>query len=467
MSKKILFVVPNHLNREILIPNIGFGYLATAVRNNTTYTIELMDALRLNLTNDDTAYAIIRSRPRIIGFQMMSRDAKNVSSICKIIKTLNSNLITVVGGPHPSGIPEFVLKNNPEIDFLIVGEGEIPFVKLLNELEKEKPDLSKVEGLGYRDENGSININKQYFEQSLERLGIPAWDIIDPRRYPQAPHGTFCMNLPSAPIFVTRGCPYLCTYCGGHLISGRKLRKRPIPNVMEEIELLVGRYGVKEIHIEDDNFTLDNEYVFNFCDELEKRKLKLSLALPNGVRLNSLTEELLKRMESVGFYSFAVGVETTSPRLLKLLNRSITIEEMTEKIMLVSRITHIKMTVFLLIGLPTETREEISSTLDFGLRMPFHKAALTPYIPLPGTPLFKQYLQREEIVLEDINFERMTSGDIIFSASNISKAELKDITKDFYRKFYFRPRILYGILREIKSFRHFAVVVNRARRMVS
>lgn len=467
MSKKILFVVPNHLNREIVIPNIGFGYLASAVRGNTTYNVELLDALKLNLTNDDTARAIMTSRPKVVGFQMMSRDAKNVSAICKKIKTLNSDLITVAGGPHPSGIPEFVLKNNPEIDFLIVGEGEMPLVKLLNELEQEKPNLSKVEGLGYRADNGSININKQYFEQDLERLGIPAWDIIDPRSYPQAPHGTFCRNIPSAPIFATRGCPYLCTYCGGHLITGRKLRKRSVSNVMEEIELLVGRYGVKEVHIEDDNFTLDNEYVFNFCDELEKRKLKLSLSLPNGVRLNSLTEKLLKRMESVGFYSFAVGVETASPRLLKILNRSITIEEMTEKIMLVSEVTRIKMTVFLLIGLPTETRKEINSTLDFGLRMPFHKAALTPYMSLPGTPLFKQCLQRGEIALEDINFEKMTSGDIIFSANNISRAELKDITRDFYRKFYFRLRILYGTLREIKSFRHFAVVVNRARRIIS
>lgn len=466
MSKKILFVVPNHPNREIVIPNIGFGYLATAVKNNTPYTVELIDALKLNLTIDDTAKMIIKNNPTFVGFQMMSRDAKNVSEICKKIKSLKPHLMTIVGGPHPSGVPEFVLKNSPEIDFLVMGEGETPLIKLLNELEKDSPSLSKVEGLGYRSDDRTINLNKQYFEQDLEKLGIPAWDIIDPRTYPRAPHGTFCKNLPSAPMFITRGCPYLCTYCGGHLISGRKLRKRPISNVMEEIELLVGKYRVKEIHIEDDNFTFNNEYVFNFCDELEKRKLKLSLALPNGVRLDSLTAELLKRMESVGFYSFAVGIETASERLLKLLNRAITLEEMTERIMLVSKTTNIKMTAFLLIGLPTETVEEMYLTVDYGLRMPFHKAVMTPYIPLPGTPLFKQYLKEGRISLENINFERMSSRDIIFPDNNISEHEIRKIMKYFHRKFYLRPRIFNDTIKEIKSFGHFMTVLNRVKRHI-
>jgi len=466
MSKKVLFVVPNHVNREIVIPNIGFGYLATAIRNNTSYDVELLDALKFNLNIDDTVKTIIGKKPTIVGFQMMSRDAKNVSYICKKIKSLAPYLITIVGGPHPSGIPEYVLKKSPEIDFLIAGEGEIPIARLLNELEEGKPNLSKVEGLGYRLDDGSIYVNKRYFEQDqdLEKLGIPAWDIIDPRTYPQAPHGTFCRNIPSAPIFATRGCPYLCTYCGGHLITGRRLRKRAISNVMEEIGLLVDKYDVKEIHIEDDNFTLDNEYVFNFCDELEKRKLKLSLALPNGVRLNSLTAELLKRMESVGFYSFAVGVETASVRLLKLLNRAITLEEMTEKIMLVSKTTNIKMTAFLLIGLPTETVEEMHLTVDYGLKMPFHKAVMTPYIPLPGTPLFNQYLEDGRISLDNINFERMSSRDIIFTDNNIPEHEIRKIMKDFHRKFYSRPHIFNNTIKEIKSFGHLMAVLNRVRK---
>lgn len=462
MLKKILFVVPNHVNREIIIPNVGIGYLATAVKKDTLYNVEFLDALKLNLNIDDTINEIIKAKPSVVGFQMFSRDAKNVSDICKRIKALNSDLVTIVGGPHPTGIPEFVLRNTPEIDFLIIGEGEMPIVKLLNELEKEKPLFSGIEGLGYRTDDGNININRQYFEHNLEKLGIPSWDIIDPRTYPQAPHGTFVKNFPTAPIFVTRGCPYQCTYCGGHLITGRKLRKRPISNVMEEIGILVDRYGVKEIHIEDDNFTLDNNYVFKFCDELEKSRLKLSLALPNGVRLNTLTDELLKRMESVGFYSFAVGIETASPRLLKLLKRAITFEEMTKKIMLVSKATCIKMTAFLLIGLPTETIEEMHSTVDYALNMPFHRAVITPYIPLPGTPLFEQCIKEGKINLENINFEKMSSRDFIFSDGNVSEDEIRKITRYFHRKFYLRPTTLYNTIKEIKSFGHLKAIANRA-----
>lgn len=162
---------------------------------------------------------------------------------------------------------------------------------LLDYLNTKNTDFSSISGFIWRD-NGHIKSNECHFEEELDNIAIPAWDLIHPESYPESQHGVFYRKFPIAPIMVTRGCLYLCTFCAGKLVSGNRLRKRSIANVLCEIKMLYNGYGIREFDIIDDNFTLDLNYAKSLLRELINLNLDISLATPNGVRLDALDEEL-------------------------------------------------------------------------------------------------------------------------------------------------------------------------------
>ena len=175
-------------------------------------------------------------------------------------------------------------------------------------------------------------VNPPIFVETLDEFGMPSWDLLRPDTYPLAPHGGFFKNYPIAPIIITRGCPFSCTYCAGHLISGKKIRHRSIDKVIEEIKVLYYQYGIREIHIEDDNFTFYHDLVYEFCRKLKENHLNISWTCPNGIRLDSLTKELLMAMKGAGLYGISVGVESGSDKILKDMRKSLTKEKIREKL---------------------------------------------------------------------------------------------------------------------------------------
>ncbi len=140
------------------------------------------------------------------------------------------------------------------LDFSFVGEAEIGLPRLLGGLNHGRRNLSDIPGLVWR-ENGRIRSNPPAFAEDLDALGMPAWDLIHPETYPESQHGAFYQKFPIAPILVTRGCPYPCTFCAGHVVSGRKIRRRSIDHVLDEIQYLYSKFGIREFHVVDDNFT--------------------------------------------------------------------------------------------------------------------------------------------------------------------------------------------------------------------
>jgi len=460
-NRRIVLVKPNHPVKGILIPPIGLGYLAASVRENTDWDVFILDAFRDNLSLKKTIEEILRFDPDVVGITMYSRDYASVKRISAGLKQIKPGLSIIVGGPHPSAVPELTMNDIPELDYIIVGEGEIPLALFLNQISIGKNGFDKIPNLVRRDKQTKIIINPLTSEDNLDIFGTPAWDLIDPRKYPPRPHGAFFKNLPIAPIIVTRGCPYQCTYCGGHLVTGRKIRWRSIEAVIKEIGLLVERFGVKEIHIEDDNFTFNKDYVMRFCAELNKLKYELSLACPTGLRLDMLDEELVKTMESAGFYYFAVGVEIASRRLLKKLKRNMTPEAMKDKINMVARATRIRILALLLFGLPTETKDEIYETLKFALTMPFHRADFGIFVPLPGTEIFDELVKEGKLELESFDFENIMSDKVFVSLGDISLFELRLLKVYLNLRFYMRPKIIWGILKDIKRISNLNTIIRR------
>lgn len=463
---KILLFRP-HSKADELIPPFGLGYLATAIRQK--HEVEILDGLKEKMTADKFRDFLSRKKFDVIGLQVFTFHINIVRKYVRVIKEFDSKIKIILGGPHPSSDAENIFYHFPEIEWAFKGEAEVGLAKLMDLLgqkkELEEKDLADIPGLIWRNKNNRTIINQQIFIEDLDNFGFPSWDLLRPDTYPLAPHGAFFKNYPVAPIIVTRGCPFSCTFCAGHLVSGKKIRRRSISSVIEEIKELYHKYGIREIHIEDDNFTFYKDLVMEFCRELKKNNLNISWTCPNGVRLDTLDEEILLAMKQSGLYSISVGIESGSDKILVQMQKNLNTEKIREKINLLRKAS-IEVIGFFIIGYPAETKEDILKTIEFARDLPLKRANFMIFKPFPGTAITSQLADSGELKDIDKNWDKFILADAIYAPSGLTARKLKQLRRLGFFRFYLRPRILTGLIGEIKNFSHFKIVAKRIFRWI-
>ncbi|OGZ36676.1 MAG: hypothetical protein A3A94_00750 [Candidatus Portnoybacteria bacterium RIFCSPLOWO2_01_FULL_43_11] len=451
-------------NADELIPPFGLGYLATAIREN--YEVEILDGIKEELNLEKFEQIVKKENYDVIGIQIFTFHLNTAKDYIKIIKKVNPEIKIILGGPHPSCDPKNIFKYFPDIDFAFRGEAEEGLPRLLNLISEEKNQkisnnlFYDIPGLIFKDEDGKTIFNNPSFVENLDAFGLPSWDLLKPDTYPLSPHGAFFKNYPIAPIVITRGCPYSCTYCAGPIISGRKIRKRSIDNVIEEIKLLYHKYGIREIHIEDDNFTLYNDLVKEFCYKLKENNLNISWACPNGIRLDTLSKDLLLLMKNSGLYSVSVGIESGSDKILNQMKKSLTTEKIKEKLNLIKS-AGLEAIGFFIIGYPTETKKDILKTLAFAKGLPLKRVTFSIFKPFPGTEITNYLVEKGELDLSKIEWDKFLLADAVWSPRGLTLKEIKKLRRRAFLEFYLRPKILIKMLSEIKSFSHFKIVLRR------
>jgi radical SAM superfamily enzyme YgiQ (UPF0313 family) len=342
-----------------------------------------------------------------------------------------------------------------------MGESEIGLPKLIRYIESGNTiDLNSIEGLSYR-MGGNVIVNKRAHLNNLDDIPFPSWDLIDPRTFPVAPQGSFSKSLPIAPIITSRGCPFQCTYCAVVVTTGRNFRMRSVDNIIEEIKYLQKNFGIKEIHIEDDNFTLVKSRVIEFCERLKEENIHINWACPNGVRLDTLDRELLQSMEAAGCYSFAVGIESGSPEIVSDMKRKETVEIMIEKTNLIASATKIRMTGFFMMGYPSETRSDMEKSIKLSLKVPLHRAQFSNFLPLPGTEIYNRLIQRGDITAESMKWDLFQNNRVVYTPEGISEKELRKIMRKAFARFYFRLPVILGLLGEIHSLGQSRTIIRR------
>lgn len=441
----------------IVSPPIGLGYLATSLRRSG-YKPKIIDCVKDRVNFDKFEHIIKENNPDVVGFQVWSCDLNNVNKSLKIIKKILPKVITVVGGAHPSGVPFETLNHLKEADFAFKGEAETGLPLLLDKLSgKKKIDFSDIPGLIWRN-NGEINVNPAIFIDDLDRLGIPAWDLIDPRTYPLAPHQGFSKAFPIAPIVVTRGCPFSCVFCATHSINGAKIRTRSLESVINEIKLLKNQYDVKEIHIEDDNFTFNREFVKSFCQRLVDEKLNIFWYCSSGIRLDSIDKDTLFLMKKAGCYTLTVAIESGVQRVLDLMKKNLKLEKIREKISLMNAADY-KPTGLFMIGFPGETIEEIKETICFSLSLGLKRAQFAIFHPLPGSEIFEELKNQGR--LNDIEWDKVKPSEVAYQPKNLSKKRLKGLQRIAFLRFHLRPRIFWYQIKELNSLNNTVYLIKR------
>jgi radical SAM superfamily enzyme YgiQ (UPF0313 family) len=466
MNKLKVLLMKPYSEADELIPPFGLGYLATAIRRNSDHRVEIIDGIKEKLTPDKFKQILEKENYDIIGIQIFTFHIGEAQEYIKIIKEASPKTKIILGGPHPSCSPHDIFKYFPDANWAFKGEAEEGLPELLNLISRipdqkfPKESFQKIPGLIWKDNKEKTIVNNPSFVENLDSFGLPSWDLLKPHTYPLSPHGAFFKNYPIAPIIITRGCPYGCTYCAGPVISGRKIRKRSIDNVIEEIKLLYHDYGVREIHIEDDNFTLYNDLVKEFCRKLKENNLNISWACPNGIRLDTLTKELLLAMKESGLYGVSVGIESGSNKILSHMQKRLTVEKIKEKLNLIKE-AGLEAIGFFIIGYPTETKKEIIKTLNFSRQLPLKRATFSIFKPFPGTEITNSLIEKGELDLSKIKWGKFVLADALYAPRGITIEELKNLRRKAFLRFYLRPRILIKMVSEIKSLSHFKIVLRR------
>ena len=434
-------------------PPVGLGYLATAARQKG-HGVRIIDCVKEGLSPAGFRELIAQDDSVLYGFNLWSLALKETKESIAVIRQLRPQAKIILGGPHPSALPKETLEYFPQADFAFCGEGEIGFPLFLDALAQGRQDFAGVPGLVWRRE-GEIKANDPAWEEDLDKLGYPSWDLLNPRAYFK--RGTL-IGRDTAVLTCTRGCPYQCTFCSAWITAGRKIRLRSISHILCEIEYLNRNFGIRVFDIPDENFTFDREHVIEFCQAVMPYRGRFEFFLPNGIRLDSLDLELLRMMRQAGFRrEVAVGIESCSQRVLKLMKKNLSLSVVREKVALLNKAGFRPIGYFIL-GFPGETRQDMQKTLALAMELKLCAAAFTPFAPMPGTEATNALLENGELP-RNFDFSAVTTDKVAYSPPGISKEELDALRKKAILKFNLRPLPLFYYLKNFDSFKFAAAKV--------
>ncbi len=452
---KILLIKPGIALGDHIQPPLGIAYLAAALRRDNE--VRVLDFGKMGRREDLFTEAVREFAPDIAGFQCYSPELGEVKRLSVLVRAALPGAVIIAGGPHPTLCPEETMARlSPEADYLLRGETEESFPLFVGMLQG-RASPAEVPGLAWR-EDGKVRHNPIRPIADINALPVPAWDLINPQEYPPAQHGAFFDQFPIAPIVTTRGCPFACGFCTAPILSGRHMRKRSADSVMAEIELLYHKFGIREIHIVDDNFTLDKGHAVSILKRIVASGLPISLAFPNGVRINTLDEELLDLMKAAHTYLISVGIESGSDRTLKRMEKQLSVALIREKVALIRK-KGIDLAAFFILGFPDETEEEMRQTIRFSLELPLLRANFFTFLPLPMTPVTLKLIENGEIGRMDV--EGLIFQKVPYAPKGVTRERLRGLQREAFLRFYLRPRIMLRNAMQVRSLTHFGYLAKR------
>jgi len=440
--------------------DLGLGYLAACLEKEG-HEVKLSLRPQEYPTIEQFIKYTISEQFDVYGVKVTSTSIKTAKKTLKAIRSAHSDAVIIAGGPHVSCDRNNVYNILPEIDFAFYSEAEIGMVKLLNALaDKRLSDerLSIIPNLIWK-KDAEIAVNPAEIVQDLDTLPFPAWELMDPRSFSNASYSGYSKRFPIAPMVLSRGCPYKCTYCGAGSINGRKIRTRSTDNIMQEIDYLINKFGIREIQFFDSNCAHKKASLREVCREIIKNKIDLSWNTPVGIRLDSIDEELADLMKRSGCFQASVGIESASPRILEMVKKNYQPDIVEEKIRLL-RNAGIEVLGSFMIGFPTETVEEMNETIKLALKLPLTAACFSILTPFPGTEIYYSIFKNTSM-----NVDTLNSLDFIHYQNNLSEVsyrELRKIQKIAYLKFHLRIRTIRYLIGNLNSLAKFKLVLQRA-----
>lgn len=434
------------------MPPMGLMCLASYLRTYGNHEIEIFDARKKESKPNEIADIIRKTKPDAVGITSFSMEYKEAHQVAAMSKEISPQIPVVIGGPYPTSSTDNVMEDE-NVDIAVNGEGEKSCLKLFNALERNN-DLDGINGIAFRRNGTIIKTGPVEYIEDLDEIPFPAWDLIEVETYFKDNQlSRKAMNQHQwkkrvMQIITTRGCPYKCAYC--HNLFGKRLRSHSVEKVIEELKLYKEKYRVQEVEILDDIFNLDLNRAKTIFRRIIEEKLDLKFSFPNGLRSDRFDEEFLDLMKEAGVYRLVFAIESGTPRIQKLIKKNVKLDVAKSNIELAAK-RGFSVGGFFMLGFPGETEEELSNTIEFGLKSKLGTATVQIVTPFPGTELHRMALDKGF----EFNIDHAYYQKVSLNISAVSSERLEQLRKYFLRKFYLNPVRLWRYARTSPWYNNF------------
>ena len=420
----------------IRLPPLGLSYVAAALEK-AGFKVEMLDNYLLQKPIDDVKQMVSRLNPEIVGITCSSASYPRCVETAKAVKEALPFCKVVVGGWHPSYMPDSMLQH-PEIDYVVMGEGERAMVELATYLTKGERAivLGAVAGVAYK-RGGKVLKNTPKFISNMDEIPYPARHLLPMHLYDRKME--FLGVEPVDIMSVIRGCPFSCAFCETRKMWGPTCRFFSPSRVVEEIKFMIDNYGSKGIYFINDNFTIRKKETLELCELMKKEKLDVQWIC--DTRADMISRELLTPMREAGCKTIWFGVESGSPRILEKINKNITLEQTVQAFKL-CRKEGIQIACSFILGVPGETIADMEATLKFAKKLNPDLCQFNIFIAYPDSSLYEEILQSG-------NYDRLDDFLLAAKTDDFDFKLLGEIQRRFHREFNRSPkRILRKIRRE-------------------
>jgi anaerobic magnesium-protoporphyrin IX monomethyl ester cyclase len=417
------------------LPPLGLAFVAASLEN-AGYSTEIIDNYNLKKPIEEVKQEVKRLEPEIVGITCGSVTYRRCLETAHAVKEVLPSCKVVVGGWQPTYMPESLLKF-PDIDYLVMGEGEQAMVQLANSLAKGKDlsAISKIPGVAY-DHNGKMVKTKPTFMQDLDQIPFPARHLL-----PMEIYDRIIPYLDASPVDtmnVIRGCPYHCAYCETKKLWGPTCRAFSPKRIAAEIKHLVQNFGSRGVYFVGDNFTIHKKRTIQLCNYLKKEKLDIKWVC--DTRVDQISRELLREMKAAGCQTIWFGVESGSARILEKLNKKITLEQISHAFKLCKE-QGIQLACSFMVGIPGETVDDMNATFKFARKLDPDWCQFNTYVAVPGSKLYDE-------VMENGLYDRVEDFVAYVKTDEFDYESVSEIQQRFHMTFNRSPR---RILKKIRK----------------
>ncbi|HEY49472.1 MAG TPA: radical SAM protein [Dehalococcoidia bacterium] len=394
---------------------LGPAYIA-AVLEARGYEVQVLDLLVSKYSRDKIRKELESYQPDIVGVTSVTMNYPVASDILKYCKSVDKDIITVIGGPHVTFCPVETLNEAPWIDIVVRREGEQTMLDIVG-----GKKLDEIEGIAFRADSKEIQLTgERGLIQNLDELPLPARHLFPLSRY-------HALDV-HASIIAGRGCPFNCIFCVGSKMGGRRARYRNPKLVVDEVEQVLG-YGFKEVNFEDDLLTLNHRHLYAICDEIAGRGLKFNWSVFS--RADTVNLELLRRMKAAGCNWMLYGVESGNQEILDTVKKKITLDKIREGVRL-GQEAGINVMASFIIGLPGETRETLNETDQFaqelGASYGFNVLA-----PFPGTEV-REKAEEYGIEILTNDWAKYDANRAVTRTAGAGPEEINETLQQYYKR---------------------------------
>ncbi len=448
IKNKILLVNPPGEFKTPVLP-LGLASISAYLKSkDENINISVIDAWAEDLRFEEIASRVAQSRADIVGVYVVSPLYNKGRKTIEACRRALPHALIIAGGPHPSALPEETLKDIPQLDICAIGESELTMYELVQGL-----PLPIINGIAYRDGNEIRLTKPREYIKNLDELPFPARDLFPLEKYKI--HPPYGRKNPYFSVITSRGCPFRCSYCSKDVFRFNYRAMSP-QRVCDEIAELIAKYGAKEIHFYDDDFTLNMQRAEEICDEILRRGIKIIWSCTTRVDL--INERLLKKMKAAGCWLISYGVESGNQKILDAINKGFSVEQIISAFDLTKKIG-IKTLAFFMVGLPGETKTTIQETIDLSKKIRPDFVSWGILIVHPGSDFFKliqegKYPGKLKMLDEKKNLAGtfFGKGNFTIFEDNLTFDQLREAVKRANREFYLRPKYLFRTLISIRSF---------------